>query len=138
MPKINSGGQPSYDGVSGQVTNATGQQFELDPNKNLDGSVPDGAQPEEDRPDLVSLDGPDQNTPSANTDAAAQAEQDNDEPETADDADEDENGGKPLGDEWDPAKKHDAEPDNQTPGFDAKKSAPAKKAAPAKSTAPKK
>jgi hypothetical protein len=53
MPKINQAG-PSYGGVSGNVTNATGQQFELtDPDQ-------DG---------VVSLDGPEQLTPSTGTDA---------------------------------------------------------------------
>lgn len=98
MPKISSGGVPSYAGVSGQVTNAVGEQFDL-------------SDPEVDG--VVSLDGPDQVTPSTGTDADLAPEQDEDgqpvdEPK---DADEDEKDG----DLWDPAKPKPV--GNQTPAF---------------------
>ena len=50
----------------------------------MDGTEAENAQPEDDRIPVVALDGPDQLTPSANTDGAAQAaeqdEKDEDEP----------------------------------------------------------
>ncbi len=42
MPKINSAGQPSYDGHQGTVTNAVGEQFELDSTHDADGNPTEG------------------------------------------------------------------------------------------------
>lgn len=42
MPKINAQGVPSYDGQQGGVTNAVGQQFEVNPSLDLNGERPDG------------------------------------------------------------------------------------------------
>lgn len=126
MPKINQAGQPSYGGVSGQVTNATGQQFELDPNKNLDGTEPEGATPEDERASLVSLDSPEQLTPSANTDAAAAGDPDaKPDDEDGQPVDEPADGDEKDGDLWDPAKPKPA--GNQTPAFLPEKKTPAKK-----------
>jgi hypothetical protein len=121
MPKINANGQPSYAGVSGVVTNAVGEQFELDPNVNADGTDADNAQSQDERADLVSLDGPEQLSPSTGTDAAL-AEQDDAQPvdEPVDKVDGEQDGNdlpKRTGDQWDPAKKN----------APAKKTAPAKK-----------
>lgn len=37
MPKINSAGEPSYADHTGTVTNAVGEQFEVDPTRDLSG-----------------------------------------------------------------------------------------------------
>lgn len=42
MPKISSTGEPSYAGHEGTVTNAVGEQFEVDPTRELDGERKDG------------------------------------------------------------------------------------------------
>lgn len=42
MPKINAQGVPSYDGQQSGVTNAVGQQFEVNPSLDLNGERPDG------------------------------------------------------------------------------------------------
>lgn len=42
MPKINSAGEPSYAEHSGVVTNAVGEQFEVDPTRDLNGEHADG------------------------------------------------------------------------------------------------
>lgn len=42
MPKISSTGEPSYAGHEGVVTNAVGEQFEVDPTRELDGERTDG------------------------------------------------------------------------------------------------
>ncbi len=42
MPKISSTGDPSYAGHEGTVTNAVGEQFEVDPTRELDGERKDG------------------------------------------------------------------------------------------------
>lgn len=42
MPKISSTGEPSYEGHRGVVTNAVGEQFEVDPTRELDGERKDG------------------------------------------------------------------------------------------------
>lgn len=102
MPKINQAGQPSYLGVSGNVTNAVGEQFELSPDAEGE--------------DVVSLDAADQLTPSTGTDAdLAGAPDDGDQPNDG---------------EQDDATEGDAvRPANQTPGFDTPgKKTPAKKA----------
>lgn len=93
MPKINQAG-PSYGGVSGQVTNAVGEQFAL--------TDPDGEQ------DTLSLDAPDQLTPSTGTDADLAGAPDD--------------GGQPVDEE--------AKPDQHGQSDDVKK-APSKKPAPA-------
>jgi len=42
MPKINSAGVPSYDGHQGEVTNAVGEQFNVDPTRDLNGEHAEG------------------------------------------------------------------------------------------------
>lgn len=42
MPKISNTGEPSYEGHQGVVTNAVGEQFEVDPTRELDGERKDG------------------------------------------------------------------------------------------------
>lgn len=42
MPKISSTGEPSYEGHQGVVTNAVGEQFEVDPTRDLNGERKDG------------------------------------------------------------------------------------------------
>lgn len=42
MPKINSAGEPSYADHTGTVTNAVGEQFEVDPTRDLNGEHADG------------------------------------------------------------------------------------------------
>lgn len=42
MPKINSAGEPSYAGHEGTVTNAVGEQFEVDPTRDLSGEHTEG------------------------------------------------------------------------------------------------
>lgn len=42
MPKINSAGEPSYADHTGTVTNAVGEQFEVDPTRDLSGEHADG------------------------------------------------------------------------------------------------
>lgn len=42
MPKISSTGEPSYEGHQGVVTNAVGEQFDVDPTRDLDGERKDG------------------------------------------------------------------------------------------------
>lgn len=41
MPKINSAGVPSYGGNEGVVTNAVGEQFEVNPSRDLEGNRPE-------------------------------------------------------------------------------------------------
>jgi hypothetical protein len=57
MPKINSAGVPSYAGHEGVVTNAVGEQFEVNPSRDLEGNRPEnyvdepvGDAPEETEP----------------------------------------------------------------------------------------
>lgn len=121
MPKINSAGVPSYDGQTGTVTNAVGEQFEVNPSLDQDGERSDGYVNEpvgefEESPapgipgDIRPVDSDDDEDTEP---AEGEDGQPVDEPSKDDDS-------------WDPARK----PGNQTPSFDAKK--------PAKSTAPKK
>lgn len=42
MPKINALGVPSYDGRQGHVTNAVGEQFEVNPSLDVNGEPVDG------------------------------------------------------------------------------------------------
>jgi hypothetical protein len=42
MPKISSTGEPSYAGHEGTVTNAVGEQFDVNPTVDLDGERKDG------------------------------------------------------------------------------------------------
>lgn len=42
MPKINANGNATYDGHQGVVTNAVGEQFEVNPSRDLDGERPEG------------------------------------------------------------------------------------------------
>lgn len=42
MPKIGPNGNPSYDGQQGTVTNAVGEQFEVNPSRDLEGEHAEG------------------------------------------------------------------------------------------------
>jgi hypothetical protein len=111
MPKINSAGVPSYDGQTGQVTNAVGEQFEVNSSLDNDGertddyvNEPVGEFEESPAPGI-----PGQVRPVAPDDGAP-----------------DDDSGERQGDEWDPA--HPKPAGNQTPAFKPKKStAPAEK-----------
>lgn len=125
MPKINSSGTPSYEGHRGVVTNAVGEQFEVNPSLDLAGEHADGY--------INEPAGQFDESPAPGT--AGPIVPVDDEDHTPDGEDEDErqkqaeDDDRKNGDEWDPAA---PQPGNQTPSFDTPKpakNAPAKKAA---------
>lgn len=77
MPKINAQGAATYAGHTGVVTNAVGEQFELDPTKQLDGSDNPGLTRDENADDPIAVDGT-PGVPSAGTDARDRADSDAD------------------------------------------------------------
>ena len=119
MPKINAAGVPSYDGHTGTVTNAVGEQFEVNPSLDLDGNRPEGYT---DEPV-----GEFEETPAPGV-AGPIVPVEEDQDDEAEDTDTDE-----KDDDTDTDGQDEKKPGNQFPGFDTpKKSVPAKSATPKK------